>query len=52
MKYKILDARTTVDLEALVRASMMQGWEAQGGVAVVETSEGIKFMQAVVMEEK
>lgn len=49
--YKILVAKSTEELEALVLSALGGGWQPLGGVSVASRDgSGWKFVQAMVLE--
>jgi len=51
-RYTVFHAFALRELESKVQLMQLNGWVCQGGIAAVFTMEGIRFFQAMVMEEK
>lgn len=48
MKYRLLEKDSREQLEAAVADLIDYGWRPKGGVAVVQTGSGLRYIQAMV----
>ncbi|WP_395092606.1 DUF1737 domain-containing protein [Armatimonas sp.] len=46
--YKVVEAKTKAELEKLVTEFMEQGWQLQGGIAVMVDEHRWYYVQALV----